>query len=48
MKGPRGVLFYMVRDLGHFVCYYKKMNNVNSNMNNDTKLFFFVKMCMIE
>ena len=29
--------------LGHFVCYYWKMNNVNSNMNrymnSDMKLF---------
>ena len=44
--------FIRVQDLDHFVCYYYKMNNVNSNMNSnvnsDTKLFFCVKMCMAE
>ena len=48
--------FIWVRDLGHFVCYYEKMNNVNSNVNSnmnsnvnrDTKLFFCLKMCMVE
>ena len=48
--------FIWVRDLGHFVCYYEKMNNVNSNVNSNmnsnvnrvTKLFFCLKMCMVE
>ena len=45
--------FIWVRDLGHFVCYYQKINNMNSNinskmnsnmnsnMNSDTNFFFF-------
>ena len=46
--------FIWVRDLSYFMCYYYKMNNVNSNMNSNVNsdtnfffFFFFVKMCMV-